>query len=202
MAGRPLSAARAIAEAERITKARELPTEPREEPATYSPEIIPELLALSDLGLTPAEIAAHWNVTEADLTEWAETHAPFKAAVARARTRSKAWWERSARLAMAERDTRYPAGLFSHVMRARYTEYDDKPQGLVLDLSGLVLVNLRDQAQLAGLPAQQTVIDAKPLSAHTTAILGPGQTASDGVETSALQGASGGPDLERQPPDD
>jgi hypothetical protein len=182
MAGRSLSAARAATEAERIRKARELPSEARTIPADYSPDLIPELLNLADLGLTAAEIAAHWNVTEQELQEWAEAHSEFKAAVARARTRSKAWWERSARLAMAERDTRYPAGLFSHVMRARYSEYDDKDRLAVqIDLSGLVMV----QRPMPGLPGQQTVIEAKPLSVRETARLDASQTAESDPESDA-----------------
>jgi hypothetical protein len=175
MAGRPHSAARAQTEAERIRKARELPSEPRTIPATYSPELIPDLLNLADLGLTDAEIAAHWNITEQELRDWTEAHVEFKAAVARARTRSKAWWERSARLAMAERDTRYPAGLFSHVMRARFSEYDDKDKTTVhIDLSGLVVVSRRAPE----LPSEQTaagrnvLIEQQPVRLTTSPTAG------------------------------
>lgn len=184
MAGRPHSAARAATEAERIRKARELPSEPRTIPATYSPDLIPDLLNLADLGLTSAEIAAHWNITEQELTDWADAHVEFKAAVARARTRSKAWWERSARLAMAERDTRYPAGLFSHVMRARYADYDDKDRTTVhIDLSGLVVVNRRAPE----LPSEQTAAGRNTLIEGQAVRLTASPTASEQVETTPDQ---------------
>jgi hypothetical protein len=194
MAGRAVSRAKFDAEQQRLQEARELPTEPRALPATYSPDLIPELLALADKGLTDAEVSAHWNITEDDLKEWANAHPPFKAAVARARTRAKAWWERSARLAMAERDTRYPAGLFSHVMRARYSEYDDKAGQVHLhfDIGRLVMMDLRAPE----LPSQQMVTPPNPLIEHDTGQLAQGLTASHEVETGSLRHVGPGSDDE------
>lgn len=175
MAGRPLSHARFEAEKSRIEAARALPSEPRAEPTDYSPALIPELISLADLGLTEAEIAAHWFVTEDELKEWAKAHVEFRRAMAQARTRAKAWWERSARLAMAERDTRYPAGLFSHVMRARYPEYEEKTAATVhIDLGSLVVISRPEP------PTERAVIEAKPLNVRESVKLSNSQTLGNG----------------------
>lgn len=164
MAGRPHSAARAAAAAERIAQANTLPTEPRpfDQPAEYHPDLIGELMALADHGLSDAEIAAHWSVSLETLGEWREAHQAFRAAFPRARTRAKAWWERSARVALASGDSRYPAGLFSHVMRARHADYDDKATVTVnIDLASRLVV--LDLSRPTGLPGSQTAGEAKPL---------------------------------------
>ena len=172
MAGRSYTRARVEAEAERLAEARALPSEPRTEPLAYSPEIIPELIALADRGLADSEIAAHWCLTEAEIKEWEKAHIEFGRAMAQARTRAKAWWERSARLAMAERDTRYPAGLFSHVMRARFPEYDDKTSATVhIDLGSLVVI------QRAEPPGKRTDDAPSALIEHASVRLAGSQTA-------------------------
>jgi hypothetical protein len=173
MAGRPLSRLRADAEAERIRLATALPTEPRQAPATYTPDLDLEIIALADKGLMPAEIAAHWAISEQGLKEWEEAHPSFNDAARRARTRAKAWWQRQPRLAIAEGNNKFPAGAWAQQVRAMFPEYDDKTTiNVTLDLSRLVMLDLT-----AGeLPIKQTGGEPKLLIEHAPTQLAVGQT--------------------------
>ena len=175
-----------------------LPTEPREQPIGYTDDLPAECVQLGAQGLSEAQIAAHWAIDVETLRAWGDAYPPMKAALSRARTAMRSWWEEKARRAIVTGDNRFPAGAWSQVMRARFSEYDDKPQGLVIDLSGLVVVH----AATPGLPAQQGVIDAKPLNTPKTIRLAPRLTASDEVDASSPEGSGGGAGSSSAGPDE
>lgn len=142
MAGTPLKRARREErEAEQLatyetTKRPALP-EPRpiDQPADYSDDLIPDMLNLAEHGYSPVEIAAHWSISEEVMAEWVKAHPQFKAALNHARAREKAWWVSRARLALRDNNNKFPAGAWSHVMRAKFPEYDDK-SGVTVNISG------------------------------------------------------------------
>lgn len=144
MAGRSLSAARAAAEAERIRQASATPTPQRTQPIHYTPDLDAEALALADIGMTEVETAAHWAIDEETLEEWRKAHPSFAAALRRARTRAKAWWQRQPRLALREKDNKFPAGAWAQQVRALFPEYaDHKGVTVTLNLADLVRVERR-----------------------------------------------------------
>lgn len=133
---------------------------PRDAPIDYSPELIPELLALASQGYSATETAAHWSISDEDITAWGKAHQDFATALKHARAREKAWWLSRARLAIRDDNNRFPAGAWSHVMRARFPEYDDKSGvTLNLDLGSLVIVRLDQPEPLA----ERTADRSKPL---------------------------------------
>lgn len=107
---------------------------PIHEPATYSDDLIPELLALAEEGYASVEIAAHWAISEEVMAEWVKAHPQFKEALNHARAREKAWWVSRARLALKDNNNKFPAGAWSHVMRAKFPEYDDK-SGMTVNIN-------------------------------------------------------------------
>lgn len=169
MPGRPAIRARREAEAAQAA-AKEVALsrtkiERFAEPATYAPERIDEMLELSDQGYAPVEVAAVWNVDEETVQAWSDAHPAFAAAVSRARVRERAWWVARARTAIRDDNNRFPAGAWSHVMRARFPEYADAP-GTVVNINlveRLVHVDLTQPP--AGLLGEQGVIDAEALPA-------------------------------------
>lgn len=163
MAGRSLSAARAAAQAERIRQASETPTPRRTEPATYADDLPAEALALASIGMTFVEIADHWAISEEELKEWEKAHLALAEALRRARTRAKAWWTRQPRLAISEKDNKFPAGAWAQQVRALFPEYDDKKGVTVqVDLGALVKVIVPE-------PLQERVSGASsPLIEHGT----------------------------------
>lgn len=162
----------------------DLPTEPRTEPASYDDHIPAEVIALGAQGLSEAQIAAHLAIDVEQLREWGNAHVALKAALSRARTAMRAWWEEKARRAIVTGDNRFPAGAWSQVMRARFSEYDDK-QGvsITLDLSSLVVVT---RPATPDLPSQQMVSDAKPLIEGVAVRLPASPTASDDPGTQLI----------------
>lgn len=163
MAGQPLRRARREErEADQLAtyetvKRSPLP-DPRSEPAAYEPALIGELLALAANGYSSTEIAAHWAISEETLAEWGKAHQELATALNHARTREKAWWFSRARLAIASDNNRFPAGAWSHVMRARFPdEYGDKGHTITLDLGSLVVIH---RAEPLG---ERAVHGAKPL---------------------------------------
>ena len=161
MAGRPHTRER-----ERLQALREQQTEnqpaiiPHYEPAAYSDDLIPELLTLGERGLSTAEMAAHWCISEDELKEWENAHHAFAAALRRARTRAKATWERWIREATASGDNRFPAGSWSHYMRAKHPDYEEKGTTIRVDVTKhLVIVDLRTPEPVG----DRLLTDGKPL---------------------------------------
>lgn len=145
MPGRPGRQARRLAEQAAALAPATPPTYPPHTTAPdYSDALIPELLALASEGYAAVEIAAHLCISEETLKAWGEAHASFGAALTDARTREKAWWMSRPRLALRDDNNRFPAGAWSHVMRARWEEYGDQ-QGVTVnvDLGRLVVLDLR-----------------------------------------------------------
>lgn len=189
MAGRSISRARYEAEQLRIQEARQLPSEPRSEPATYSPDLDAEIIALASLGLMPAEIAAHWAISEEELKEWEEAHSSFRDAARRARTRAKAWWQRQPRQAISEGNNKFPAGAWAQQVRAMFPEYDDKAGASVrIDLGSLVVIHRPEP------PSRRTDDETSALIEHATVRLPASQT----VENEPLDGLSG-PSADHEP---
>ncbi|MBG7616481.1 hypothetical protein IWC96_14480 [Brevundimonas sp. BAL450] len=151
MAGRSLSHARAQAELERIRAASDTPTPQRQHPIPYDPALNDEAIALADIGMTGAELAAHWCISEETMMGWSEAHPDFKEALQRARTRAKAWWQRQPRLAIREKDNKFPAGAWSQQVRALFSEYADQSGPTIhIDLGRMVVIHRRDPQQLTG----------------------------------------------------
>lgn len=170
MAGSPLKRARKEQrEAEQLatfetTKRQPLP-EPHNQPASFSLDLIPELLALASEGYALTEIAAHWSISEETLEEWRKTHSAFGEALNHARAREKAWWLSRARLAIRNDNNKFPAGAWSHVMRARFPEYADHNGVTVqLNVADLVVIQRREPEPLQ----ERTASAASPLIEHRT----------------------------------
>ncbi len=188
MAGSPLKRARReerhadqLATYETV-KRQPLP-EPRTTPATYHPDLIGELLTLGANGYSSTEIAAHWAISEQTLEEWGGAHPELATALNHARTREKAWWFSRARLAIATDNNRFPAGAWSHVMRARFPdEYGDKGPTITLDLGSLVVIQ---RAEPLG---ERAAIDAKPLIEGRSVRLAPSLTGEGTPESSLSPG--------------
>lgn len=123
-----------------------LPTDPRTQPAhpdTDTPEALAnEIISLAAQGLSESQIANHLAIPAEELREWGESHIVIRSALSRARTAMRAWWEEKARRAIVTGDNRFPAGAWSQVMRARFSEYDDKAGVVInLDLGQLVAIS-------------------------------------------------------------
>lgn len=113
----------------------------RTSPTSYTEDLIGEFVALAEEGYSIVEVAAYWSIEEALIEQWRDEHPDFDEALRRARTLEKAWWMSRARHALRDDNNRFPAGAWSHVMRARFPEYDDKKGVTVqLDLGQLVRV--------------------------------------------------------------
>lgn len=201
MAGTPLKRARREERQQHelttseATKRPPLP-EARSEPADYHPDLIPELLTLAADGYSTTEIAAHWAISEETLSGWEKAHSELEDALSRARAREKAWWLSRARLAIKNDNNRFPAGAWSHVMRARFPEFDDKDSlTRLLDLGALVVIHRRQPE-----PLQERVVDgAKPLIEGRTVQL-PMSPTGEGGAGSNLSEPDGG-DLQSDGPD-
>lgn len=180
------------------------PTDRRDTPETYRPELIAELITLARNGWTPAEIANHWAVAVEELLTWRDAHPAFEAALARARDAAQAWWETKARVAMATRDNKFPAGAWAMVMRARFAEYREKVEVQhTIDITKrLVILDLRE-GQRAGPLSEQSVEGAKPLIEHGPARLVASQTGESGTQldlTGSRDGQAAGSDVDGSGP--
>lgn len=196
MAGTPLKRARREQrEADQLatfptTKRPPLP-EPRTEPVEYSPDLHPELLQLSAHGYSLTEIAAHWCISEETLNAWGKAHSSLAETFNHARAREKAWWISRARIAIDTDNNRFPAGAWSHVMRARFPdEYGEKGPTIHLDLGQLVVIQRARPEQLTG---SQSGSDAKPLIEGRTVRLHGSQTVDQEADSNLLSGAAGEP---------
>lgn len=191
MAGRSLSAARAQAELERIREASQTPTEPRTDPIPYTNDLPAEAIALAAIGMPAVEIAAHWAISEETLREWEKAHPALQDALQRARTRAKAWWTRQPRIAIGEKDNKFPAGAWSQQVRALFPEYDDKRGVTVqLDLGNLVVIQRRAPEPLG----ERAAIDAKPLIEGRTVRLSGSPTGQGSVDPNLSDGTTTAPD--------
>lgn len=179
MAGRPLAQARAAAALEQIRQAHTTPTPRRAQPVTYTTTLCDEAVSLAAIGMTFVEIADHWALSEEELAEMAKAHPELREALQRARTTAKAWWTRQPRLAIGEKDNKFPAGAWSQQVRALFPEYDDKAsvQINVGNAERLVIVQRRDPygEQLTG---GQSPGEAKALIEGEASGLGEGPEAS------------------------
>lgn len=107
-----------------------------------------------------------------------KAHPAVEAALSRARTAAKAWWEEQARRALITENNRFPAGAWAQVMKARFPDYDDKPT-FVIDLGSLVRIDVQPTANR--LPDTD-----KPLIEGQTVRLGQGPTGPGSVDLNLL----------------
>lgn len=156
-----------------------LPTEPHTSPAEPSDDLPAEIVALGEHGLTDTQIAHHLCLSQEQLQAMENAHSAIKAALSRARTAAKAWWEEQARRALITENNRFPAGAWAQVMKARFKDYDDKPQ-FVFDIGSLVVINRRQPEPLH----ERMAGGDKPLIEGRTVKLAHSLTASDGAEGS------------------
>lgn len=171
-----------------------LPTEPHTTPPEPDQATADEIMALGACGLTDTQIANHLGISHDDLRGWGNAHSAISTALSRARTAAKAWWEEQARRAIITENNRFPAGAWSQVMKARFKDYDDKPQ-VVIDLSALVRV----QIPVTPEPLQERVSDASnALIQHEPVGLVQSQT---GTSSNSGNGADG-PSIALPGPDD
>ena len=184
MAGRSLSAARADEALRKAREAHETPTDRREQPIPYTPDLPDEALALAAIGMTAVEIAAHWAISEEELGEWEKAHSELADALRRARTRAKAWWTRQPRLAIAAQDNKFPAGAWAQQVRALFPEYSDQKGVMVtVNLNDLVVIQRRQPPE----PLQERVAGQdKALIEGVTVRLPHSPTVSDAVEGLSL----------------
>jgi transposase-like protein len=146
----------------------------RSSPTAYSEDLIAEIVALAEEGYSVVEVAAHWSIDEALIDIWREEHPEFDAALRRARTFEKAWWMSRARHALRDDNNRFPAGAWSHVMRARFPEYDDKKGVTVqLDLGQLVRVVMPDATTVPRAPRCRSSNSGTAADVPSIALPGP-----------------------------
>lgn len=175
-----------------------LPTPPRDHPADLTDPALPdELTALGAIGLSPAQIANHLSLTVDELRDGGEGHPELKRALSRARTAAIAWWEEKARRAVVTDNNRFPAGAWSHIMRAQFPEYAEKQAiNVNIDLGRLVTLDLR-APQLTG--DQLPSVDI-PSQINRGVGLIEGPTGSGSQESSLLQdGGPADPSCDRPP---
>lgn len=156
-----------------------LPTEPRQAPAEPSDELPAEIVALGACGLTDTQIANHLALTENEMRAMGKACSAVADALSRARTASKAWWEEQARRALITENNRFPAGAWAQVMKARFSEYEDKGTTVHIDLGSLVVI----QRQAPQLTADQSATTHSPLIEGRSVRLGHGPTAQGSPET-------------------
>lgn len=159
----------------------------RSSPVTYSEDLTAEFVALAEEGYSAVEVAAHWSIDEALIDQWRDEHSDFDEALRRARTLEKAWWMSRARHALRDDNNRFPAGAWSHVMRSRFPEYDDK-KGLTvqLDLGQLVRIVMPVATPAPLGPRHTSSVSGSTADAPCIAL--PGSDADDGADP---QGAGG-----------
>lgn len=195
MATRQRQAQAAAEKAERLEalekiegKRLPLPTDPRDEPADLTdPELPAEIISLGANGLSDAQIANHLAVTADELRDAKEAHPALKHALSRARTAAIAWWEEKARHAVVTNNNRFPAGAWSHIMRAQFPEYADHSGVTVnLDLSRFVVIHRREPGVLTG---SQSPDGANRLESLTTVRLAPSLTPSEALSGEVVSGA-------------
>ncbi|MCA3700826.1 MAG: hypothetical protein IOB84_13720 [Brevundimonas sp.] len=136
--------------------------------------------------MTEVETAAHWAISEDTLEEWRKAHPTFAEALRRARTRAKAWWQRQPRLAIREKDNKFPAGAWAQQVRALFPEYDDKRGSVTVSLNLAELVRINVEPTVDRLPGE-----AKPLIEGKASGLGQGPEAEGSARLNLLGPADG-----------
>jgi hypothetical protein len=116
-----------------------LPTVRRTTPAAFTGDLPGEIVELGANGLTETQIADHLAMDAETLAGMGKAHPELRAALSRARTAAKAWWEEQARRALITENNRFPAGAWAQVMKARFPDYDDRPS-ITVDLGSLVII--------------------------------------------------------------
>jgi hypothetical protein len=66
---------------------------PAGRPTSYKPEYCHEVVALGKEGKSPAQMAAHFDVTRQTVVNWCDEFPEFLAAFNRAAVHCQAWWE-------------------------------------------------------------------------------------------------------------
>lgn len=66
---------------------------PAGRPTTYDPAYCDQVVELGKIGYSPAQMAAHFDVSRQTIDNWAASNPEFLEAFARALTHCQAWWE-------------------------------------------------------------------------------------------------------------
>ena len=86
---------------------------------TYDPELADAVVTHGREGLGRAEIASELGVPLSTLTAWSADHPDFAAALERADSEARAWWDAQPRLALNEAKI-FKAGAWRQAMIQRY----------------------------------------------------------------------------------
>lgn len=100
-------------------------------PSTYpsTPEdrqaLCDRVIALASEGLSECEISVEIDVPRKTMHRWAEEHKEFRAALTRAKEQEQAWWERTGRNALNDKEFNH--NLWVKSMQARFRdEYTER----------------------------------------------------------------------------
>lgn len=104
----------------------------------YRPEFHPmEFIRMASEGSGPAEIAAEFGVSVAQLTKWAETFEPFNLAYEVGAAQYEAWWQRQGKENLG--NFRYNTGLFKF-LTMQNLGWSEKSQSRNLNVNAGVLL--------------------------------------------------------------
>lgn len=105
----------------------------------YVPELCDKVRALGIKGNSPAMMRSALGITEKDWSDWKQEHPAFAAAIERATTDAKAYFDKLAHDATQRGDWRFPYQQIK-LAKAQLTDDDDTAKG---DASALVRVDAR-----------------------------------------------------------
>ena len=105
-------------------------------PSDYSPEFCEVVVELGKQGKSLVQIASTLEVVKQTLTNWAELHPEFLAALTQARIHSQAWWEDAGQdnMLLAPGVGTFNGSVWSRSMAARFPE--DWRENKGVELSG------------------------------------------------------------------
>lgn len=89
-------------------------------PSDYLPEHCEAVVELGKQGKSPAQMAAHFDVSRQTIDNWAEAHPEFLEALSRALTHCQAWWEDKGMVGMVAPG--FNAAVWSKSMQARFRD--------------------------------------------------------------------------------
>lgn len=104
-------------------------------------EYCDQVVQLGKEGKSPAQMAAHFDVSRQTIDNWADKHPKFLDAYARARVHAQAWWEEKGMSGMFSRD--FNAQIWKKSMEARFRDdYTDR-KDVDLNHTGDIVVEIK-----------------------------------------------------------
>lgn len=98
---------------------------PAGRPSKYQPEFCETIIAVGEEGGWLAEMAEACDVHRSTMDEWAKNHPEFSEALARAKQKAQAWFERTGRTGLTA--DKFNSSLWSKQMSARHPdEYTER----------------------------------------------------------------------------